>query len=59
VRLDLRTLHIGWVLPWMRRWLLLAHSHSHPYDYGAVEGYLRQAGFHLACQIDGVAVYRP
>jgi hypothetical protein len=56
---DLRTLRIGWVLLWQRRWLLLPHSHSRPYDYGAVVSYLRQTGFHPAYQIDGVAVYRP
>ncbi len=58
-RQDLRTLHIGWVLLWQRRWLLLPHSHSQPYDYGAVMSYLRQTGFHPAYHLDGVAIYRP
>jgi hypothetical protein len=58
-RQDLRTLHIGWALVWLRQWVLLPHAYSRPYDTGAVMAYLRQTGFHRAYQADGVAVYRP
>ena len=59
-RQDLRTLHIGWVLVWQRRWMQEVRVHTvGDYDYAAIGRYLRQTGFHLDYQADGVMVYRP
>jgi hypothetical protein len=61
-RQDLRTLHVGWVLVWLPHGMnkKRAGSHYRPhYHYPAIYGYLRQTGFHLAYQADGVVVYRP
>ncbi len=59
-RQDLRTLHIGWVLVWQRRWMQDVRVHKYgDYDYPAIYRYLRQTGFHPGYQADGVVVYRP
>jgi hypothetical protein len=59
-RQDLRTLHIGWVLVWLHRWMAKVQPHYHRgYNYSTIIHYLSQTGFHLDYQADGVAVYRP
>jgi hypothetical protein len=62
-RQDARRLHVGWVLVWQPRWMNKgrragSHYHAH-YHYAGIYSYLRQTGFHLAYQADGVLVYRP
>jgi hypothetical protein len=52
-RQDLRHLHVGWVLVWLRQW------NPHRSNYPAIFYYLSQTGFHLGYRVDGVAVYRP
>jgi hypothetical protein len=58
-RRDLRTLHVGWVLVWLPRWMRVVRNGSlREYNYGAIFGYLSQTGFHLDHRADGVVVYR-
>jgi len=59
---DLRTLHVGWVLVWLPRWMLAGLQgtpHAHHFNYGAIEHYLTSTGFRFSYQAQGVAVYRP
>jgi hypothetical protein len=63
-RKDLRTLHPGWVLVWLRRWehlhrwkQLAQRPPARPY-HPEIFRYLSETGFHFDLQADGVAVYR-
>ncbi len=59
-RSDLRRLHVGWVLVWTRRWVVLgvAHPGRVRVHYAQIRGYLAATGFRLDYQADGVLVYR-
>jgi hypothetical protein len=63
-RKDVRTLHSGWVLVWLRSWEQLRsqerraqRASARPY-HPAIFRYLSETGFHLDFQADGVKVYR-
>ena len=59
-RADLRTLHVGWVLVWLRRWeRLTGYRVPGGYHYSIIFRYLGQTGFHIGFQADNVVVYRP
>ena len=59
-RADLRTLHIGWVLVWLRRWeRMTGFRVPGGYHYSAIFHYLGQTGFHVDFKADDVVVYRP
>jgi hypothetical protein len=63
-RQDLRTLHIGWVLIWLPKWvpsfpLERAHTNRPSAADKQVMTYLQETGFAFDYRADGVLVYRP
>ena len=59
-RLDLRTLHVGWVLVWSQRWTFSGGAGQQRVNlhYPQIRRFLAETGFRLDYQADGVLVYR-
>jgi hypothetical protein len=60
-RQDLRTLHVGWVLVWTKKWTLIGATPAERrrLHYPDILRYVTKVGFRLDYRADGVLVYRP